>query len=175
MLKINIREMDEIIMRDLSDVIKNSVEKWPLLIDESDQAQTFLRYRDTNYINALDVQSMQPNRLRLALIGAVRYGKAFVLDLMQYDRELLQAFRVVCQQIDPDFFDMVCSKKLTLNENYMKFVRLQTDGNEYEAHNFNQTRLDNFKVIFITSNSYPSKELVSITMPIKIVSSRSLY
>ena len=106
-MKINIREMDDMIMRDLSDAIKNSHDKWPLIIDENEQAATFLRYRDTNYVNAL--QPITADRFRLALVGAIRYGKPFVIDLMQYDRELIEAVQVVCREIASDLFDVICS------------------------------------------------------------------
>lgn len=161
--------MDDMIMRDLSNAIKNSADKWPLIIDENEQAATFLRYRDTNYVNAL--QPIAPDRFRLALVGAIRYGKPFVIDLMQYDRELLEAVRVVCGQIAHDLFDLVCSKRIVDEDVYMRFVRVATDGDEYEPQNFNEMRIKNFKVLFLTSNPYPCKELVHITMPIKIVSS----
>ena len=47
--------------------------RWPLIIDPSGQTTIFLRYRDTNYINALNVTEMEPESLRKALIGAIRF------------------------------------------------------------------------------------------------------
>ena len=172
-MKINIREIDDMILRDLSGLIKNSLNKWPLLIDENDLASTFLRYRDTNYVNCLDTAAMKSESFRLALIGAIRYGKPFVIDLMQFDRELLEAVKVVCQQMDvSNLFEMIVrSKDLLRNENYMKLVKLGVDGKEYEAFNFTQARINNFKLIILTANPYPCNELMAITIPIKIVSS----
>lgn len=46
--------------------------RWPLIIDRSSQAATFLRYRDTNYLNALNTKEMEPNKVRLSLLGAIR-------------------------------------------------------------------------------------------------------
>jgi hypothetical protein len=169
--RINIKEIDDMILRDLTDIVKNSVDKWPLIIDQNDQASTFLRYRDTNYVNCLDMQSMQPDKFRVALIGAIRYGKPFVLDVMQYDNELLESIKTVCNQIDPGLFEEICNKKLLQNERYMRLVKLEKDGKEYEAQNFNAVRLKNFKLLFLTSNPYPNDKLVKITMPIKIVTS----
>ena len=82
--RMNIKEIDDMILRDLSGLISKS-DKWPLIIDQNDQACTFLRYRDCNYINCFDTKNMQMDRFRLALIGSIRYGKPFVLDLMEYD------------------------------------------------------------------------------------------
>jgi len=46
--------------------------RWPLVIDTSGQAATFLRYRDTNYINALSPRDVEPERIRLSVLGALR-------------------------------------------------------------------------------------------------------
>ena len=49
--------------------------RWPLLIDTSPQSSTFLRYRDTNYINALNPKHVEPEVIRLALLGGLRFVK----------------------------------------------------------------------------------------------------
>ena len=48
------------------------VYRWPLLIDSSPQTSTFLRYRDTNFLNALNPKQMESDVIRLALLGALR-------------------------------------------------------------------------------------------------------
>ena len=172
--QINIKEFDDMILRDLSGIIKNSAEKWPLIIDQNDQASTFLRYRDTNYLNCLDMQSMQGEKFRRSLIGAIRYGKPFVLDLMQYDQELIESVKMVCGQIDyPNLFEELFNKKMMYKDNFMRLVKLEIDGKEYEHHNFNEIRLKNFKVLILTANPYPNDKLMKITMPIKIVTSKT--
>ncbi len=46
--------------------------RWPLIIDPSGQAATFLRYRDTNYIQALSPRQMEEEKIRLSVLGAIR-------------------------------------------------------------------------------------------------------
>lgn len=46
--------------------------RWPLVIDPSGQAATFLRYQDTNYVDAVNPDHLRPERIRLALLGALR-------------------------------------------------------------------------------------------------------
>lgn len=46
--------------------------RWPLVIDPSGQAAVFLRYQDTNYVDAVNPEHLRPERLRLALLGALR-------------------------------------------------------------------------------------------------------
>jgi hypothetical protein len=168
--RINIKEMDDMILRDLSNFVRNA-EKWPIIIDQNEQATTFLRYRDTNYVNCLDIQLMQPDRFRLALIGSIRYGKPFVLDLMQYDNELIESIKATCEQIDSTLFTELFNKKLIENERFMHLVRPEKDGKEYEIQNFNATRIKNFKVLVLTSNPYPCEKVLSLTTQVKIISS----
>jgi len=172
--QINIKEFDDMILRDLSGIIRNSTDKWPLIIDQNEQASTFLRYRDTNYLNCLDMQAMQGEKFRRSLIGAIRYGKPFVLDLMQYDQELIESVKMVCGQIDyPNLFEEICNKQLMHKENFMRLVKLETDGKEYEHQNFNEIRLKNFKALFLTANPYPHDKLMKLAMPVKIVTSKT--
>lgn len=46
--------------------------RWPLVIDPSGQAATFLRYQDTNYVDAVNPDHLRPERIRLALLGSLR-------------------------------------------------------------------------------------------------------
>ena len=67
----NIKELDDVLMRDVGDRIQQDG-RWPLLIDWSLQVSIFLRYRDTNYVNMCSPYDTDPDRLRLALLGAIR-------------------------------------------------------------------------------------------------------
>ena len=75
--------MDE---TDLNLNLNLNLHRCPLLMDVTDRSATFLKYRDTNYINALDPVQMQPATVRIALLGALRYGKPIVFDMMELDR-----------------------------------------------------------------------------------------
>lgn len=46
--------------------------RWPLVIDPSGQAAVFLRYQDTNYVDVVNPAHLQPERIWLALLGALR-------------------------------------------------------------------------------------------------------
>jgi hypothetical protein len=58
-------------MKDVGNKIAESG-KWPLLIDHGKLATTFLRYRDTNYIDCCNPQQMGPEVIRVALLGAIK-------------------------------------------------------------------------------------------------------
>jgi len=46
--------------------------RWPLVIDLAKQCATFLKYRDTNYLCVLNPRDMEPEVIRLAILGALR-------------------------------------------------------------------------------------------------------
>ena len=56
--------------------------RWPLLIDEQERAATFLRYRNVNYLAVMNSNDMEPERIRLALLGGIRYAihQFFLID-----------------------------------------------------------------------------------------------
>lgn len=170
-MKINIKELDEMILKDLSSAVKNSKNKWPLLLDSNDVACTYLRYRDTNYINCLNIRNMNAECLRKAIIGAIRFGKPLVFDVMQYDQELLQTLKMTINEIDSNLFEELTSKTIMENERYLKLVKPEVDGKDYDAQNFSEMRLKNFKLLFLTANPYPADDFIKMTLPVKIITS----
>ena len=56
-------------------------------------------------------------------------------------------------------------------EAFLRLVRPEVDGKEYDIQNFSDMRLRNFKVLFMTSNPYPCDDFLRITMPVKIITS----
>ncbi|KAL0598452.1 IQ motif and ankyrin repeat domain-containing protein LOC642574 [Plecturocebus cupreus] len=49
-----------------------AVRRWPLVIDPSGQAATFLRHQDTSYVDTVNPEHLRPERMRVALPGALR-------------------------------------------------------------------------------------------------------
>ncbi|XP_029448138.1 putative IQ motif and ankyrin repeat domain-containing protein LOC642574 homolog isoform X2 [Rhinatrema bivittatum] len=70
-LKCFVQELDEVLLKDVGNKVRLDG-RWPLIIDPSGQAAIFLRYRDTNYLNTLNPADMQPETIRMALLGALR-------------------------------------------------------------------------------------------------------
>ncbi len=46
--------------------------RWALLIDQTEQVATFMRYQDVNMLTAVDPRDMQPEKIRTAVIGSLR-------------------------------------------------------------------------------------------------------
>ena len=47
--------------------LSRDTHRWPLIIDETGQASIFVRYSDTNYLNAVNPSNMEPERMRCVL------------------------------------------------------------------------------------------------------------
>ncbi|XP_077997605.1 IQ motif and ankyrin repeat domain-containing protein 1-like [Glandiceps talaboti] len=161
----NIKELDEVLMRDVGGKIAADG-RWPLLIDVSGRAATFLRYRDTNYMNALNPVHMESNNMRRALLGSLRYGKPAVLDMMEVDMFDTVAMRM--DEIHKGLMNMIITKEIMKDEKYMVLVK-DKDGEEYSRNKFMQSRVERFSLIIITKLRYPPHELLEKMYPITIV------
>jgi hypothetical protein len=54
-------------------------EKFPLVVDPSDQAARFLKYQLGTFIRADDPVNFTPQHLNRALAGALRYGRTMTI------------------------------------------------------------------------------------------------
>uniref|UniRef100_A0A452IXW5 Uncharacterized protein n=1 Tax=Gopherus agassizii TaxID=38772 RepID=A0A452IXW5_9SAUR len=164
-LKCSIPELDDVLLKDVGSKI-HSDGRWPLIIDPSGQAATFLRYRDTNYLNTLNPNDMNMETIRLALLGALRYGKPVVFDMMEVN--MFDAVKRQLEGIESGLAEAILSKQILQNERYLSLVRA-TDGPEYSPTEFQATRLGNFKLFVIIKRHQPPEELLQILLPIRVI------
>ncbi|XP_070557089.1 IQ motif and ankyrin repeat domain-containing protein 1-like [Ptychodera flava] len=164
-VKCNIKELDEVLMRDVGGKIASDG-RWPLLIDSSGRVATFLRYRDTNYMNALNPKQMEAEVVRKSILGALRYGKPAVLDMMEVD--MFDTVSARLDEIHKGLMQMIMNKEIMKNENYLKLIK-DSDGPEYSKNKFNLSRVERFQLFIITKLKYPPQKLIDMTYPITIV------
>ena len=83
------------VLKQLPEAIEEAVyveEKFPLLIDPTEQASRFLKYQMGSFIMYDDPQQCTPEYLNRALVGALRYGRTLTLkckNLADVDRKKL--------------------------------------------------------------------------------------
>lgn len=140
--------------------------RWPLLIDEETRAATFLRYRNVNYLALMNSRDMEPERIRLAILGGIRFGKPAVIDFMDIDDwEMLKS---TFDKVKPGFLEDVLSKAIIKNEKFLELVH-DEDPDEYKNPNDYQDRyLKQFRVIFLTTKDKPATELLENLFPVTI-------
>lgn len=136
--KVMIKDLDDVLFRDVGGKIAADG-RWPLLIDSSPQTSTFLRYRDTNFLNALNPKQMEPDVIRLALLGALRYGKPAVLDMMDVD--MFDTVTMVFDGVQKGLMASLMSKELLKDNKFLELVRPE-DGEEYSKTSFLGARIE---------------------------------
>nr|KAG5686022.1 hypothetical protein BaRGS_022629 [Batillaria attramentaria] len=88
--------------------------RWPLLIDEAERVPVFIRHRDFNNLNAIDPNDMQPEKIRLGLLGAMRYNKPFTMNLGESGSLDIIVDRF--NEVLPGLLDMVLDKSILQEE-----------------------------------------------------------
>ncbi|XP_049488758.1 IQ motif and ankyrin repeat domain-containing protein 1 isoform X2 [Panthera uncia] len=163
-LKCQVTELHDVLMKDVGDRIRVDG-RWPLVIDPSGQAATFLRYQDTNYVDAVNPDHLRPERIRLALLGALRYGKPLVFDLCDVD--LFPAVRQQLEAVQPGLAQELLGRGLLERERYLSLVR-PADGPEYGPAGFQEARLRHFRLLFVTRAQRPSEEQLRVLLPVRV-------
>uniref|UniRef100_A0A4X2MEP4 IQ motif and ankyrin repeat containing 1 n=1 Tax=Vombatus ursinus TaxID=29139 RepID=A0A4X2MEP4_VOMUR len=170
-LKCPVAELHDVLLKDVGDRIQNDG-RWPLVIDPTGQAATFLRYQDTNYLDTLNPAHVQPDRVRLALLGALRFGKPLVFDMREIDM-----FEVVKRQLDaiqPGLAQDLLSKNLLNNDRFLSLLR-PGDGPEYNPNQFQISRTMHFKVFFLTKTRRPPDSQLQTLLPIQVLLPKDQY
>ncbi|KAM5280698.1 IQ motif and ankyrin repeat domain-containing protein 1 [Ctenodactylus gundi] len=139
--------------------------RWPLIVDPSGQAATFLRYQDTNYVDAMNPEHLRPETIRLALLGALRYGKPLVFDLHEVD--LLPVVQQQLEVVQPGLAQALLSRRLLEQERYLSLLR-PTDGPEYDPAQFQEARLGNFRLFFVTQVRWLPAEQLQVLLPVRV-------
>ncbi|XP_044784339.2 IQ motif and ankyrin repeat domain-containing protein 1 isoform X2 [Bubalus bubalis] len=163
-LKCQVSELHDVLMKDVGDRIRADG-RWPLVIDPSGQAATFLRYQDTNYVDAVNPDHLRPERIRLALLGALRFGKPLVFDLREMD--LFLAVQQQLEAVQPGLAQELLGRGLLEQERYLSLLR-PTDGPEYGPNQFQEARLQHFRLFFVTKVRWPPAEQLQVLLPVRV-------
>ncbi|XP_024903377.1 putative IQ motif and ankyrin repeat domain-containing protein LOC642574 homolog [Pteropus alecto] len=163
-LKCQVTELHDVLMKDVGDRIRADG-RWPLVIDPSGQAATFLRYQDTNYVDTVNPDHLRPERIRLALLGALRYGKPLVFDLREVD--LFPAVQRQLEAVQPGLAEELLSRRLLDGDRYQSLLR-PNDGPEYGPTQFQEARLGQFRLFFVTKVQWPPAEQLRILLPVRV-------
>ncbi|XP_053101728.1 IQ motif and ankyrin repeat domain-containing protein 1 isoform X3 [Hemicordylus capensis] len=143
--------------------------RWPLVVDPSGQTAIFLRYRDTNYLNTVDPSDMAVETIRLALLGALRYGKPLVFDMMEVN--MFDTVQKQLERLEPGLAEALLSRKILQSGRYLSLLR-PTDGAEYAATEFQAARTEKFKLLVLTKRRHPPEELLQRFLPVQVVLSQ---
>ena len=147
-ITVDIRELDDVLFKDVGKRLETDG-RTPFIIDKSSRSSVFLQYADTNLCSALSREHTSPNRLRRSILGAIRYGKPFVIDLMDCS-SIWDRIGTLLDDVHPGLLPLLMSGDLLRGEKYMSLAR-KDDGEEYEKNRFQEDRVKKFKFVIVTS------------------------
>merc|ERR1712080_671615 len=122
-IKLNIKDaIDTVIKQD------KRQDKWPLIIVPSGRVGMFMKYQNVNLVAILEAKDSE--KLRKALIGAIRYGKPLVLDFL--DTEMFDEMVKYFNEIQKGLFNDLMSGKILKDEAFRSLVR-DSDPEDYHG------------------------------------------
>ncbi|XP_046361026.2 IQ motif and ankyrin repeat domain-containing protein 1-like [Haliotis rufescens] len=123
--------------------------KWPLIIDLQGNVATFFKYRDANVLQAELPGDLSADKVRTALIGALRFGKPLVLDMASHDIREVE----MVNDVQTNLLDSLLNKTLLEDERYLTLIK---DEDEKEYHNSAYYATERFGFVVITTNPSPN-------------------
>jgi len=117
-------------LQDALDSISQDSDRFSLIIDLGGMVTTFFQYRDVNMACYAKPSDIEPEMLRKKILGALRYGKPFVLDTMSVHLERSE-IEALFEAVLPGLLKTMLSKAIAKEENYSKLIR-DDDDDDYK-------------------------------------------
>lgn len=87
-----------------------------------------------------------------------------------FDLREVNLFEVVKQQLEevqPGLAEALLNRGLLAKEGYLSLLR-PTDGPEYDPSQFQEARLENFRLFFVTKVQWPPADQLQILLPVRV-------
>lgn len=87
-----------------------------------------------------------------------------------FDLREMDLFPVVQQQLEavqPGLAQALLSRGLLAQEGYLSLLR-PTDGPEYDPSQFQEARLDHFRLFFVTRVQWPPADQLQTLLPVRV-------
>lgn len=138
---------------DALDSVTEESDRPILVADLSGKVQTYFEYRDCNMHCYARPADIEPERLRKGLLGALRYGKPFVFDMMGMELDE-DAIREIFDAIQPKLFDKILSKKIMREEHYLALVS-EEDDEQYNKVFWNEATTAHYSFVLRSKRPLP--------------------
>eukprot|EP00927_Polykrikos_kofoidii_P020792 TRINITY_DN19915_c0_g1_i1.p1 TRINITY_DN19915_c0_g1~~TRINITY_DN19915_c0_g1_i1.p1 ORF type:complete len:577 (-),score=124.90 TRINITY_DN19915_c0_g1_i1:173-1903(-) len=166
---VRIRDLDDVLIRDIGDVIAEGT-RWPLVKDPTSCAANFLQYAGHAVLNFWRADEMHPEHVRKALLSMIRAGGILAVNLLILGGgtgliELAEPF----ESIWPGLFGLLLTRKILAPDPrqgstglplFYGLVDKEKDADTFQIHGFPPENIPKFKFVVITSSAYPHQELV---------------
>ena len=93
------------------------------------------------------------DRLRKMILGSLRYGKPFVIDMLSLalDRE---AFDEMLEPVLPGLFNLLTSREILREENYSQLIK-ESDDDDYTLKHWRERTTEHFHFIVFSKLPAP--------------------
>ncbi|XP_033762421.1 uncharacterized protein LOC117343962 [Pecten maximus] len=145
-----------LLLQDTDGIIKKTP-RWPYIVNPSGVLSTFVKYRNINVLRVMDQHEMEAEMIRKALLGALRYGKPFLIDL-EDSCDLFVAMIEFLDRVIPGLSEMLFTKKVMDEEFIDKLIR-KNDDEDYQRSITYQT--DQFSFAVLTKRTEVSDDVKS--------------
>jgi hypothetical protein len=88
-----------------------------------------------------------------------------VFDLREVD--LFQVVQRQLEEVQPGLAQALLSRGLLAQEGYLSLLR-PSDGPEYEPAQFQEARLEHFRLFFVTRVQWPPAEQLQVLLPVRV-------
>lgn len=95
----------------------------------------------------------------------LRYGKPLVFDLREVD--LFAAVQRQLEAVQPGLAEELLSRRLLDGDRYQSLLR-PSDGPEYGPTQFQEARLGQFRLFFVTKVQWPPAEQLRVLLPVRV-------
>ena len=126
-------------------------------------------FRDTNYLSALNQNEMDPERIRLAILGGLRFGKPVVIDAE--DCDLFSAIEQFVDKVRAGLFGEILSNKIVEPSCFQSLIK-PTDDPNYDYSGSNTINYDryspNFRFIVYIRKEPPAEWAAKFKTVVKV-------
>jgi len=140
-------------LADALDSIGRDSDRYSLIVDLGEKASLFLKYRDVNLALAYRPADVEPETLRKLILGALRFGKPFVLDMLSLETDE-HSLSALLDPVMPGLLKLLLSKEILKEEHYSKLIH-ESDGDEYNLLAWKEKCLEYFHFVVLTKAPHP--------------------
>lgn len=139
--------------QDALDAVTKESDRPVLVADLNGQIGTYLQFRDCNmhcYARPADVE---PERIRIGLLGALRFGKPFVLDMMSLELDH-EGVKALFDAVFEGLFGLILNKKIMKEQQYQKLFSGK-EGEEYGPAYWSEATTAHYNFILLSKHPLP--------------------
>lgn len=145
-------------------------ERYPLVVDLGGKVLTYLTYRDVNLLNYCRPKDVEPDVVRAALVGALRYGKPLVVDFTLMSAFTLETLVDLFGQLQEGLFEKVASRAVLRPEVYESLLSEEEREltSDYRPALWSEETTAYFALVVLSKNPLVPEELAERFFVVKV-------